>query len=98
MSIKDEDIKDLKDNFSNAKTSFEELFDVEYKYYYKNEMNLELKMKKKEDDLNLLFDFIEETFKLFSDDFYIYNNEELNKIYIGPYNNIYNRYLENFYN
>ena len=98
LPIRDEDIKDLKDNFFSAQSFFEELFEVDYKYYYKKDINLELQMKRIENDLNLLFDFIEETFKSFSDDYYIYSNEELNKIYIGSYNNIYNKYLQNFYN
>ena len=97
LPLNDEDIQDLKNNFFNAKSLFEELFEQKYKYHYKNENNLE-KIIQQEEDLALLFDFIEETFKSFSDDFYIYDNEELKKIHIGSYNHSYNKYLENFYN
>ena len=98
LSIDDEDIQNLKDNFFNAKSLFEELFEQKYKYYYKNENSLEKKIIQQEEDLILLFDFIEENFKSFSDDFYIYDNEEIKKIHIGFYSHSYNKYLENFYN
>ena len=98
LPIDEKDIQDLKDNFFNAKSMFEELFEQKYKYYYKNENSLEKKIIQQEEDLILLFDFIEEAFKSFSDDFYIYDNEEIKKIHIGSYSYSYNKYLENFYN
>jgi hypothetical protein len=96
LPIDEKDIQDLKDNFFNAKSMFEELFEQKYKYYYKNENSLEKKIIHQEEDLILLFDFIEETFKSFSDDFYIYDHEEIKKIHIGYFIHSYNKYLENF--
>ena len=100
LPIKDEDINELKKDFSDAKNDFEELFEIDYKYYYgnKDKEHLLLKMKRKKMDLDALFEFIQETYKTFSEEVYIYNNEELKKFYFGTFNNIYNRYLESFYN
>lgn len=92
----DEDINDLKDVFSEAKSIYDELFDIEYKYYYQNENSLFLKIMQKESDLDSKFDFIEEMFKTTSEDFYIYNSEELKNLYLCNY--MLNNYLITFFN
>ena len=97
--ISDENIKEFKDIFFEAKNLYEELFDIEYKYYYQNQIQLQQYILQKESDLDSKLDFFDEILNSTSEEYYIYNNEELTNFNLNFNNNMCNNsYLLTFYN
>ena len=88
LSVSNDNIKEIEKIYNEAKEIFNELFYLFYNYIYKNDSIKFGKYEQLQKDINKKFNKIDSEYKEFSDNYYLYEIDELKKIYNDIYNSI----------
>ena len=90
LTVSNDNIKEIKKIYKEAKEIFNEMFDSYYNYIYKNKSANFRNYEQLQNDINNKFNYIDSQYKEFSEDYYLYKIDDLQNIY---YNNINNSIL-----
>ena len=88
LSVSNDNIKEIEKIYNEAKEIFNDLFYLFYNGIYKNDSIKFCKYEQLQKDINNKFNYIDSEYKEFSDNYYLYEIDELKKIYNDIYNSI----------